>query len=110
MRRRAKPGKGAARLSVTRKSPKIETSGRRGLEKGLAESLEREKATGEILQEKDRELTEALAQQTATADILNSISASPTDYQPVFETIVRKSSTRRRSGCTWLSRSRSALT
>src|SRR6266487_1991306 len=87
MRRRAKPGKGAARLSVTRKSPKIETSGRRELEKRLAESLEREKATGEILQEKDRALTEALEQQTATAEILRVISESPTDLQPVLDTV-----------------------
>src|SRR5438034_8278141 len=89
MRRRAKPGKGAARLSVTRKSPKIETSGRRELEKRLAESLEREKATGEILQEKDRALTEALEQQTATAEILRVISESPTDLQPVLDTVVK---------------------
>src|SRR6267378_7526920 len=89
MRRRAKPGKGAARLSVTRKSPKIETSGRRELEKRLAESLEREKATGEILQEKDRALTEALEQQTATSEILRVISSSPTDLQPVLDAVVK---------------------
>src|SRR5882724_12973950 len=89
MRRRAKPGKGAARLSVTRKSPKIETSGRRELEKRLAESRKREKATGEILQEKDRALTEALEQQTATSEILRVISSSPTDLQPVLDAVVK---------------------
>ena len=48
------------------------------------------------LQEKNRALTEAhaqvteaLDQQTATSGILSVISASPTDAQPVFETIVR---------------------
>ena len=46
-----------------------------------------------VLQEKlDRqthELSEALAQQKATAEILRVIRTSPADVQPVFETIVR---------------------
>src|SRR5215831_20556125 len=36
-----------------------------------------------------RELNEAFEQQAATADILNIISSSPTDTQPVFEAIVQ---------------------
>jgi signal transduction histidine kinase/CheY-like chemotaxis protein len=41
------------------------------------------------LQASNRELTAALDTQTATSDILRVISSSPTDIQPVFETIVR---------------------
>jgi GAF domain-containing protein len=41
------------------------------------------------LETRNRDLTEALDRQTATSEILRVISSSPTNVQPVFDTIVR---------------------
>src|SRR5438445_1016473 len=79
------------------KSQKHQDARVRDLEQRVAEALRREaeastrvaEAVGQ-LQRRDRELTEAQEQQTARSEILRVISSSPTDYQPVFNTIVRR--------------------
>jgi hypothetical protein len=91
-RRNAKPAEAKvdAELAAVRKSLRSEASNRRALERRLAESLERENATGATLEKKDRALTEALEQQMATSEILKAISTSPTDVRPVFDMIAER--------------------
>ena len=50
-------------------------------------AIENARLFGEV-QAKTRDLEEALAQQTATSEILRVIASSPTDARPVFEAIV----------------------
>ena len=53
----------------------------------LSEALEQQTATAELRQARNRELAEALEQQTATSEILRVIASSPTDLQPVMEAV-----------------------
>ena len=57
------------------------------LRQQLAESLQRESAIAKESQDRNRQLTEALEQQTATSEILRVIASSPTDLQPVLNVV-----------------------
>jgi signal transduction histidine kinase/putative methionine-R-sulfoxide reductase with GAF domain len=84
MGRRAKPNKvkAEAKRPLAGKSPKNEGSRVRDLEKRLAEALGQ-------LQTRNRELAEAQEQQTATGEILRTISRLPTDVQPTLDAIAK---------------------
>ena len=77
---RKKRGKVGRAPSSRRTRPKTEGAQVQDLEKRLADTLGQ-------LQTRDRELTEAQEQQRVTSEILGVISRSPTDIQPVLDTV-----------------------
>ena len=80
------PLKEASPTARSNTDPKSEVE---SLRQALTEAVEQQTATAELLQTRNRELAEAQEQQTATSEILRVIASSPTDVQPVFARSLR---------------------
>src|SRR5262245_9182394 len=79
---KAKPRRPVVKTSVAEQAQTIAE-----LRQQLVESLLREEAKDKKLQERDRQLAEALEQQTSTSEILRIIANSATDLQPVLDAV-----------------------
>jgi GAF domain-containing protein len=79
---KAKPRGSVVKTSVTEQAQTMAE-----LRQQLAESLQREEAKDKKLQERDRQLAEALEQQTSTNEILRIIANSATDLQLVLDAV-----------------------
>ena len=80
--KKAKPRRPLVNTSVAEQAQTIAE-----LRQQLVESLLREEAKDKKLQERDRQLAEALEQQTSTSEILRIIANSATDLQPVLDAV-----------------------
>src|SRR5215471_5486973 len=58
------------------------------LRQQLTKALQREKAALKSIDDRDQQLAEAIEHQRATSEVLGIISRSPTDVQPVLDAIV----------------------
>src|SRR5215470_228826 len=86
--------RGSKTTKAKQRRPKLKTSvaeeaqTNAELRQQLAESFQRERAAASENVRLSNALNEALEQQTATSEILGVIASSPTDIQPVFQTIL----------------------